>query len=103
MYMKSGGSGREKKANGTGATAAAALLGREAMKEQKRMKLQMCNEQCSTVGGCHGERMKLDEEKGTWRKFFIFVFLSPLVSHSRDIEPDCCPSPNSGPELTLTG
>ena len=68
-----------KKADKTGATAAAALLGREAAKEQKRMKLQLRNERCSMVGDCHGERMKLDGERETSRKFFIFVFLSPLV------------------------
>ena len=60
----------------TGATTAAALLGREATKEQKRMTLQLYNERCLMVRGCHGKRMKLDGEKGTWRKFsFSFSFL----------------------------
>ncbi len=36
----------EKASEKTGATAAAALLGSRATKEQKRMKLQLCNEQC---------------------------------------------------------
>lgn len=60
----------------TGAIAATALLGKEAEKEQKQMKLQLCN---GTIldEGCHGKRIKLDGEKGTWRNFFIF--LSPLV------------------------
>ena len=75
MYMNWAAVGG-RKANETGAAAAAALLGREATKEQKQMKLQLYNERCSMVGGCHGERMKLDEERGTWRKFqFSFSFL----------------------------
>ena len=76
MYVHElGGSGREKsERNGSGSSRA--LLGREATKEQKRMKLQLYNERCSMVGGCHGDSMKLDEERGTWRKFqFSFSFL----------------------------
>lgn len=45
------------------ATAVIALLGSRATKEQKRRKVQLYNEQYLIVGGCHGERMKLDREK----------------------------------------
>ena len=81
------GAWARRKANKTGATAAAAMLGREATKEQKRMKLQLYSERCSMVGGCHGERMKLDGEGELGENFnFRFPF-STSASHSRDIEP----------------
>ncbi len=51
------------------------------------MKLQLYNEQCSMVRGCHGERIKLDGEGELGENFnFCFLF-STSVSHSHDIEP----------------
>lgn len=81
MYVHElGSSGWEKKQTKTEATAAAALLGSEVQKSKNGwMKLHLCNERYSMVGGCHGEKIKFDGEQGTWRKIFIFVFLSPLV------------------------
>ncbi len=76
-----------RKANEMGATAAITMLGQKATKEQKRMKLQLYSERCLMVGGCHGERMKLDGEGELGENFnFCFLF-STSVSHSHDIEP----------------
>ena len=74
-------------ANKMGAIVVAAMLGREATKEQKRIKLQLYSEQYSMVGGCHGERMKLDGKRELGENFnFCFPF-STSASHSCDIEP----------------
>ena len=79
MYVHElGGSGWEKKATKRERQQQQLRWAVEQQK-RKRIKLQLNNERCSMDGGCHGERMKLDGEKETWRKFFIFVFLSPLV------------------------
>lgn len=61
-------------------TAAITLLDSKARKEQKQIKVQLCNKQCLIVRGCQNKKMKLDGEKKIERKFFIFIsFCKPLT------------------------
>ena len=70
-----------------GAIAAAAILDQEAIKEQKRIKLQLYSKQCSIVRDYHGKRINLNREKELRENFnFCFLFFTS-ISHSYDIKP----------------
>lgn len=77
----------EKKRIKVGVIVVAVLLSNGATKEQKQIKLQLCNKQCSIVGSCYSKKMKFDEEKKRFEKFSFPFFFSTSASHSHDIEP----------------
>lgn len=66
--------------------AAVVLLGSRGTKEQKQIKLQLCNERCLMIGGYHGKEMKLDEKEKRIEKFSPSFFFSTSGSHLYDIE-----------------